>query len=87
MDRQRLSLVLPAEEPAVPTSGWVQGACWTDRTGKLEGKGLGGGENQIELAVCYTSSAQSFRGRNAEEDSIHVSVTQHLPVTGRHLDT
>ena len=38
---------------------------------------MGEGENQIELAVCYTSSAQSFTVRNAEKNPVNVSVTQH----------
>ena len=56
---------------------WIQGACWIDRTGRAEGKSSGEGENQTELAVCYTSSAQSFRVRNAEKNPVHGSVTQH----------
>lgn len=56
---------------------WIQGACWIGRTGRAEGKSLGEGENQKELAVCYTSSPQSFRVRNAEKNPVNVSCTQH----------
>lgn len=60
---------------------WIQGACWIDGTGRAEGKSLGEGENQIELALHYTSSPQSFRVRTARKNPVHLSVTQHRTVS------